>query len=143
MTEMQAVLGISQMTKLDAFNSHRVGLARAYDERLLASPAVRVPRKREDATHIYQSYVVLLDERIERELIISHLREQGIETVRGTYAVHLLDYYRDRYRYTDTAFPIAATVSMRSLALPIHSGLSSDDVSRVTSALLDAAGEMA
>ena len=58
------------------------------------------------------------------------LRAQGIEAQIGTYALHLLGAYRDQ-----GAFPGAARVFERALALPFHTRLTDGDLDRVAEAL--------
>jgi dTDP-4-amino-4,6-dideoxygalactose transaminase len=88
---------------------------------------VSLPEAGAGDLHGWQAYVLQVDD---RDRILQELRAQGIEAQIGTYALHLLGAYRDQ-----GAFPAAARVFDRALALPFHSRLTDDDLDRVAAAL--------
>lgn len=121
MTEFQAALGLTQMSKLDRIIATRRHLAMRYDELLRETPLqppVVVPGRQP----VYQSYVVLLPEgaAARRAEIISHLKEHDIETTIGTWHMPLTMYFRSRYGYKKGDFPVCDRVFDRSLTLPLH-----------------------
>jgi perosamine synthetase len=63
LTEFQAALGSTQMTKLQRIIDARCTAAHRYDELLDGSP-LQSPRVMSGAGHIYQSYVTLLPEQL-------------------------------------------------------------------------------
>ena len=66
----------------------------------------------------------------DRDRILAALRAEGIEAQIGTYALNLLGAYRDQ-----GAFPGAARVFERALALPFHTRLSDGDLDFVAETL--------
>jgi dTDP-4-amino-4,6-dideoxygalactose transaminase len=62
--------------------------------------------------------------------VLAELRAMGIEAQIGTYALNLLDAYRDQ-----GDFPGATRVFERALALPLHTRLSEGDLDLVAEAL--------
>ena len=74
-----------------------------------------LPSADEGDVHGWQAYVIQVDD---RDRVLPTLRAQGIEAQIGTYALHLLGAYRDQ-----GAFPGAARVFERALALPFHTRL--------------------
>ena len=99
---------------------------RATRERLRDLP-VLLPRADEGDVHGWQAYVIQVDD---RDRVLAALRAQGIEAQIGTYALHLLGAYRDQ-----GAFPGAARVFERALALPFHTRLTEGELDRVAEAL--------
>jgi len=85
MTEFQAALGLTQMAKLDRIISARRQMAGIYNGLLEGTP-LKSPKVFEGREPIYQSYVVLLSELFapERQTIIEHLKQNGVETTIGT-----------------------------------------------------------
>lgn len=137
MTEFQAALGLAQMAKLDRIIAARRRLAKHYDDLLKDTP-LQIPVVAPGSQPVYQSYVVLLPERAAayRSVIITHLKEQGIETTIGTWHMPLTTYFRRRYGYRSGDFPVAEQVSARSLTLPLYEALSSQEQCRIAASLL-------
>jgi perosamine synthetase len=88
---------------------------------------VLLPAADEGDTHGWQAYVTQVDD---RDRVLAALRAQGIEAQIGTYALQQLGAYRDQ-----GAFPGAARVFERALALPFHTRLTGHDLDRVAAAL--------
>lgn len=138
-TEFQATLGITQMSKLDRIIAARRDLASFYDELLEGTP-LQTPVVFEGSNSVYQSYVVLLPEHLapERQTIIEQLKRNGIETTIGTYNMPMTSYFRSRYGYQTGNFSVADRVFARSLALPLYEGLKEEDQNVVVQQLLKA-----
>jgi dTDP-4-amino-4,6-dideoxygalactose transaminase len=125
-SDILCAIGIPQLRRLDALLAERTRVAAGYSERLAHLP-VRLPSAAEGDVHGWQAYVLQVDD---RDRVMAGLREQGIEAQIGTYALHQLGAYRDQ-----GAFPGAARVFERALALPFHTKLSDADLDRVAEAL--------
>jgi dTDP-4-amino-4,6-dideoxygalactose transaminase len=137
MTEFQAALGISQMTKVDRIIASRRRMASNYNKLLSGTP-VQAPIVSEGSRPVYQSYVVLLPEYMtsHRQTIIEQLREDRVETTIGTWNMPMTSYFRSRYGYRTGDFPMADQVFTRSLCLPLHENISSQEQQYVTDNLV-------
>jgi len=51
--------------------------------------------------------------------------------------IHLHPYYRDKYGYKPEDFPVAFNNYQRMLSLPLHAGLSDNDVQDVIAAVVE------
>jgi perosamine synthetase len=131
LTDFQAALGTVQLGRLDALIARREALAAAYHGALLDIPGVQVPATMKDARHIWQSYVVLLDVAIDRDRVQTLLRERGIETTLGTYAVSAQAHHgRGR-----SPLPNSLRAQESTLSLPLHTAMTDGDILRVATAL--------
>ena len=135
MSDILAAVGVAQMRRLDAFLGTRRRLAAWYDARLAEWDALRVPVTPEGRTHTYQSYVVMLDESIDRDATIRTLAADGIETTIGTYALHAEPFFARTYGYQPGDLPRSWRANRCGLALPLHGGLHEDDVQFVVERL--------
>ncbi len=135
MSELHASVGIAGLDKLEEELGAREHLASVYDTRFEGVSGLVKQKVPEGALRVYQSYTVLLPPGSSRGQVISGLSQMGVESTVGTYAVHLLSYYRDKYNISPDLYPHAALLSERSLTLPLHSSMSNDDVCYVTDCL--------
>ncbi len=137
MTNFQGAIGIAQMQKLDVIISKKINLAKKYDQLLKKLNYIKTPITTKEASHVYQSYIVILDGEIERDSLILELKARGIETAIGTYALHMLSYYRKKYGYKLDDFPNAKLAFENSIALPLHSRMSEGDIEFVVETIQD------
>lgn len=135
LSDVQAALGLAQMRRLPWILARRRELAAAMTERLSGTPGVSVPLEPRWGGHVYQSFVVLLDDDVNRDAVISAMRELGVETTLGTYALHAQPFFRRRYGYTPGDLVNSHAAYRRSLALPLYPQMAEEDVDAVCAAL--------
>ena len=131
--DITPVLGRSASS--GAMAQHRE-IARWYAD-ALAGLGLTLPQSIEPDSHTYQSYVVLLPPAVapRRADLIARLKTNGVETSIGTHHLPMIDWARTRGGYRTGDFPVTDDVARRGLALPMHSGLSRDDVACVADRL--------
>jgi dTDP-4-amino-4,6-dideoxygalactose transaminase len=99
---------------------------------------VRSPGVPSGLQHSYQSYVVLLDEDIDRDLVIDAMKADDVEVTLGTYSMHLQPYFRERFHIPDEALPAGTRAQASALTIPLYPQLTSTDVEKVVSTLAGA-----
>jgi perosamine synthetase len=136
MTELSAAIGVAQMERIDELLGNRARVAASYTKRLAGVPGVDVPHMAATTTRMsWFVYVVRLDPSLDRDRIIRALAAEGIAARAYFPAIHLQPLYRERFGYTEGAFPVAERLSRTSLALPFHGRLSDSDVDYVSERL--------
>jgi perosamine synthetase len=140
MTDFQAALGLSQMDHIDRQIEERIQLADRYDEALAGIPWLNLPGRQADRRHVFQTYHVLCDPKIDRQKLIRDLKSAGIETNLGAQAIHCLTYYREKYGFRESDFPLAARAYRHGLALPMGSHVRPEDVLYIAGRLAEFAG---
>ncbi|MEN3043175.1 MAG: DegT/DnrJ/EryC1/StrS family aminotransferase [Fervidobacterium sp.] len=128
LTNIQGAIGIVQMRKLESIIQKRKLLAEVYANFLKEIPWIKLPHEPFYGRHIWQTYHVLLDERVDRNSLIDYLRTNGIESNYGAYAVHREPYYKRKYNLQDRDYKNSIISADYGLALPMHSKLNYDDV---------------
>lgn len=135
MTELQAALGVSQMTRLEAFVTRRNALARRYDEKLSSLDLVR-PAQRDDVLSSFHLYPIRV---AHRARIFDALRAAGVGVNVHYIPVHTHPFYRARgFNWGD--FPVAEAYYREAISIPIYAGLDDADQDVVIAALSDALG---
>ncbi len=142
LTDIQCALGLSQISKLDAFATRRRTLAARYVERMAPlAPLVRplaVPPGCEPVLHLFVALIDFAALKAERSQVMKKMRSQGIGTQVHYIPVHKQPYYRDRYGELD--LPGAEAYYARTLSLPLFTGMTKGDVDRVVETLADTLG---
>lgn len=136
MTELQAVLGVSQMNRLDAFVSRRHELARRYDHALATLP-VTTPWQHPDSYSARHLYVVRLEpDRVHRthRQAFELLREKGIGVNLHYIPLHTQPYYRNM-GFVPEDFPESMRYYREAISLPIFQGLTNEQQNEVVTAL--------
>ena len=140
MTDIQAALGLWQLRKLPAFQERRRQVARRYTEAFQGDEAFELPVERPSVEHAWHLYVLRLRPgvlRIGRDRFIEELATRNIGTSVHFTPIHLHPYYRDKYGYNATSFPVAYDNFQRMLSLPLNPRLSDQDVADVIDAVRD------
>lgn len=133
LTDIQAVLGIHQLKNFNSWVKKRCELVDYYYKLLENCPNVQLPNKTEG--HAWQTFMVVLSNEIERNSIINHLKVENIESNIGAQALHLLYYYKTKYGYKSSDYPIAQKLFENGLALPLHPLLNYKDIENISSLL--------
>jgi perosamine synthetase len=133
MTDIQAAIGVVQLSRTEQLLEGRRRAAEIYNAHLADHPMLEPPHVPEGLDPNWQSYQVMLrdDSSLTRNEIMTRLHASGIPTRRGVMASHLEPPYRGR----GDALPNTEHVAANSLMLPMHSGLSEDQARRVLTAV--------
>lgn len=132
MTEMQAALGLSQMTRLEAFVARRRALAARYDRMLGNLPLVR-PAPPDDVQSAWHLYVVRVDA-ARHKAVFEALRADGIGVNLHYIPVHTQPYYR-AMGFTRGQFPQSEAYYAEAISIPLYAGLTDADQDKVVAAL--------
>jgi dTDP-4-amino-4,6-dideoxygalactose transaminase len=138
MTDVQAAIGLHQLDRLPSFQRRRRELVAAYQANLSTIPGLQLPVERPEVESSWHLYVVRLrpeELRIDRNLFIEELKARNIGTSVHYLPVHMQPYYREKYGYTPEDCPVAADAFSRMLSLPLHPGMSDEDIARVCEAM--------
>jgi dTDP-4-amino-4,6-dideoxygalactose transaminase len=126
LSDLLAAVGLPQLLRLEELLAVRTRLAAGYAARLGHLP-VTLPEADEDDVHGWQAYVIQVER---RDDVMARLRAEGIEAQVGTFALPLLQAYRDH-----GFFPGAEHAFEHALALPFHTLLTEAEQDRVAETL--------
>ncbi|MFH1978384.1 MAG: DegT/DnrJ/EryC1/StrS family aminotransferase [Candidatus Aenigmatarchaeota archaeon] len=130
MCDINAVIGIEQMKKIDEFNKKRIESSN-YLTSKLDENKLEVPTIREGCKHVFQMYTIKLNPSINRSHFVKHLREEGIQaSVHFDPPVHLQPYYANR-GWKKGDFPVTEDVAEHIVTLPMFPSIKREDLDRI------------
>ena len=125
---IQAAILSAKIGALDVDNARRQAIAARYDAGL-ARLSLALPRRRNDATHVFHQYVVRTKK---RDRLREHLRHAQIGTgIHYPLPVHLHPAYRGRVPVGPLGLCRSEAVAREILSLPIYPQLDDEAVDRV------------
>lgn len=133
LSELQAVMGIKQLDKLDAIISDRNRIRGDYN-RELESLGFRAQRTSEDVIHNVQSLVFTVPDGTDRDALILKLKGKDVETTLGTYCLSGTPYYYKKYCDIQ---PNAKELQCKTITLPCYKDLNTALVCEVIHESID------
>ena len=139
--DMQAVLGIGQLARVDEMNRKRGEIMAAYLEKLADIDEI-IPLKRPDYdfVHAHHLMVVRLDidkAKMSRDDFMSELKQRNIGTGLHFRCVHLQKFYREKMNCVPGMLPNTEWNSERIFSLPMFPDMTENDLNDVVAAIKD------
>ena len=135
MTDIQAAMGLCQLMKLNKQHERRHRFAQIYQTELAKFPEIQTPFSPENPReHAWHLYIIQLLSR-ERDAFIDAMRAANIECSVHYIPLHLFRFYQEQYGYHEGDFPRAEAAFERVVSLPLHPGLTEEDVYAVVAAI--------
>jgi dTDP-4-amino-4,6-dideoxygalactose transaminase len=141
MTDIQAALGVSQMTRLDEFVTKRHVIAQRYDQ-LLSKLPVLTPYQYEDGYSGYHLYVIRL-----KLNEINKTQRQVYDTIYAAGVLVNLHYipvyrqpYYERMGFTVGYCPQAEQYYAEAISIPLYPGLTETQQDQVVALIRKAVG---
>lgn len=138
MTDIQAALGLQQLRKLAAFQARRREIVQRYHQAFAPLVELQTPVERANVEHAWHLYVLRLNLdrlKINRAQFIEELKALNIGTSVHFIPVHLHPYYRDKYHFQPTDFPVAFREYQRIVSIPLYPRMSDRDIEDVIEAV--------
>jgi perosamine synthetase len=138
LSEINAALGAAQMERLDEILELRQIVAQMYTLRLSGNADLILPTLAPETSMSWFVYVVRLNDQFtaeDREYIIQGLRRHDVGASNYFPPIPQLPFYRERFGFEPGDFPVAESVSQRTIALPFHTRLTEREVDLVCQTL--------
>lgn len=128
MTDIQAALGVSQMTRLDSYVAKRHEIAKRYNE-LLRDLPITLPWQHTDSYSAYHLYVIRLqlDQIKTTHLkVFEALRAENIMVNLHYIPVHTQPHYQ-KFGFKEGDFPEAEQYYREAISIPMHPTLTREE----------------
>ncbi|MAB22199.1 MULTISPECIES: DegT/DnrJ/EryC1/StrS family aminotransferase [Idiomarina] len=134
LTNFQAAIGRRILPSLDKWISTRGELASYYTDSLKpleAAGMLKLPEIHDG--HSLQTYMIVLNEKFNRDDVIVALKERGIEANLGAQSMTTLGLFS---KVNAQSCSVGSNLYRKGLALPLHEHLDFDDISKVVASLI-------
>ena len=139
MTDISAALGIHQLRRLDELNSKRSNNASFLASQITNMRGLTPPAVGPDRKHVFHQFTVRVTSGfgISRDDLAASLKQKGIMTgIHYAIPIHRQPLYLD-LGY-DVHMPVSERAAREVLSLPVHSGLSDQDLRHIVQSLKEA-----
>lgn len=133
--DLLAALARSQLARFDAMQARRRAILTRYRERLEPGGLAFVPTQAAagSADHLA---VVVLPEGTDRDLLVAGLKAKGIHPSVHFRPLHQFTWFHEHADLGPGGLPVCEALGPRVLSLPLHVGLTEDQVDTVADRLL-------
>ncbi|MCH7759345.1 DegT/DnrJ/EryC1/StrS family aminotransferase [Patescibacteria group bacterium] len=131
MSDINAALGLTQILRIKQIIKKRDQVAQTYNHYLSKIPNIQIPYVAPWAKISWFVYVIQLTPnftRKKRDQILKKLQKSGIQCSNYFQCIHLQPFYRKLFGYKRGDFPIAESVSERTIALPFYNDLTEKQI---------------
>ena len=138
MSEITAVLGKVQVSRLDEILDKRRRAAALYDAALADVADIHLPPMHDRPTASWFVYVIRLADRFtraDRDAVLAALRAEDIGCNNYFVPIHTQPYVSELLGTTEGDFPLTETLAARTIALPFFANLTESQVARVKAVL--------
>lgn len=139
LTDMQAAVGLVQMTRLAEMLKQRRDQAEAYDTALKGQPGIETPFVPEYATHSFSSYCIRLtkDCPVSRDLMLREMAQRGISCRTGIQPLHHEPFYKKEKSVLRSDLPETEKAARETMFLPIFPGMTRSQQEKVCSSIAE------
>lgn len=136
MTDIQAAIGIVQMSRAKDIIDARAEQAAYYDNAFAGLPEITPPHVPSNMKHAYSSYMIRLaaDGPVDRDTVLRRMAERGISCRTGIQPLHWEPFYKSQLG--DVSFPITEAAAKTTMFLPIFPGMTRNEQDRVVDSLV-------
>ena len=134
MSNIEAALLLPQFDRVEEKLERRTRLAERYDDRMGKVPGVIKPGNRANAIHSRHVYPVRVAVE-KRDRVIESLKNEQVGCVVNYRAVHLTQFFREKYGFAEGDFPAAERIGDETISLPFYPDMPLEDVEVVAAAL--------
>ena len=140
MCDINAALGIVQLSRLESFMQEKEKIVAQYTELLTGHDKIKQPFIPSYVDrHSWYMYAIQIEEDI-RDQVVDKLAAVNIQTRLSFPPIHIQKYYVDRFGYDPEDLPICYHTWKRLINIPIWPGLNKQQIEYVAEKVIEFAG---
>lgn len=132
-TDIQAALGASQMTKIDRLMAERRKIAKIYNSAFAKNPFFDIPVELDYVRSAYHLYPIRLKGKYSgrRRKVFEAFRAKGLGVQVHYIPVYLQPYYRRNFGFKPGLCPCAESYYSKAISIPLFAGMTDSQVKKV------------
>ena len=127
MSTITAVLGLSQLSKLDKIIKMRQDNAQFISSKLEKFKEIRTPKTLDNTNHIFQMYTIRLKNKEIRDKLHKHLTTEKIFSKVYFSPIHKTEFYKEKYPNVDNELSVTNLISSQVLTLPLYPNMTNEE----------------
>ena len=129
LTEFQAALGTSQLTKVDYLIKKKQLIAKRYNKYFEEMEHIKTPPVRKNCYHAYHLYPLLIDFKklnLDKTSLMNYFLKNNFRLQVHYKPIHTYSLYKKLFKFKNNDFPASLKFFNNEISLPIFPGLTSD-----------------
>ena len=135
MTDVQAAIGIEQLKKIDKFYTIRSSIWNYFIEELgnlpITLPVYQKSANSVHAHHLFTMQIKTNKKKIDRDLFIARMHENGIGVGVHYKSIPSFSYYQNNYGWKEGEWPVSQKIGSSTVSLPLSPKLSSENIEHI------------
>ena len=127
MSTITAVLGLSQLSKLDKIIKMRQDNAQFISSKLEKFNEIRTPKTLDNTNHIFQMYTIRLKNKEIRDKLHKYLTTKKIFSKVYFSPIHKTEFYKEKYPNIDNELSVTNLISSQVLTLPLYPNMTNEE----------------
>jgi len=133
MMDLVAAIGLAQLGKINELTNKRIENAKKLTEGLKNVEGITTPTVIPHNKHVFHQYTIKVEK--DRDKILKYLMANGVgAAVYYPKPLHLHPHFA-KLGYKEGDFPIAERIAQQILSLPVHPGLTDEDIQKIIKAV--------
>lgn len=133
LTDFQAALGVTQLSRADKGLARRQEIAKKYDEAFKDVPAIKIPYRADDIYHAFHLYIIQVPD---RKGLYDYLHDNGVYAQVHYVPLHLMPYYQGLGN-KEGDLPVVEEYYKHCLSLPMYPSLTDEEQEYVIEKVLE------
>lgn len=129
-----SALGLSQLKKIEKINKLRKDIFEKYNDAFEKINEIEIPKVKKNVKHAHHLYPIIINQdklKITRDQIIEELKSKNIGASVHFIPLHEQTFYKKKFNFKDSDFPIAHRVGNTILSLPFYPSLKEDEINHI------------
>jgi UDP-4-amino-4,6-dideoxy-N-acetyl-beta-L-altrosamine transaminase len=139
LTDIQAALGISQLSRIEKIKKRRCEIVELYHKLLSGYNRIVLPLRDHDRNYCFHLFTIRIDFNqitLDRKILMERLKARGIGTQVHYIPIHTQPFYQENFGFSWGDFPVAEQYFNETISLPLYPGLTDRDVRFISEGLL-------
>lgn len=130
MSNIQASLLINQLDRIEHLLARKEIISQIYNDGFKKNKFIKLLKVVPNSKHARHLYTILVNP-AKRDHYLHMIQKSGIGLAVNFRPIHLMNYYRTKYKYTTGTYPVAELIGASTITLPLYPKLTQKEINRI------------